>query len=62
MRSKSTKPTDLLPRWRVSIIRKKTEVIGTVQAKDEATAISKVMEAYDIDPAKVLRLFARRLD
>ena len=62
MRAKLTKPADLLPRWRVSIIRKKAEDLGTVRAKDEPTAISKAMEIYGIDPYEERRLFARRID
>ena len=63
MKSKSSKPADLLPRWRVYRLRKTPELVGTVHAKDEAAAIERVVEWYGIaDPEKQKRLVARRLD
>lgn len=63
MRAKSSKPADLLPRWRVSAIRKRAETIATIRAKDEADALARLVEEYGIaDPAQQKRLFARRLD
>jgi hypothetical protein len=60
MRTKSATPADLLPRWRVYQIRKKVELIGSVQAEDEAEAIARAIETYNItNPWKRKRLYAR---
>ena len=54
MKGKSSKPADLLPRWHVYQIRKKAELIGSVEA------IARAVETYGItDPWKRKRLFAR---
>ena len=63
MRSKSSKPADLLPRFQVSAIRKRAETIATIRAKDEADALAVVAKVYGIDDPRLFkRLFARRLD
>ena len=62
MRAKSSKPKDVLPRWRVYRLRKSpAEFLGSVQAKDEAEAIARIVQDQGIiDPEKLKRLFARR--
>ena len=61
MRSKSSKPADLLPRWRVYQIRKKAELIGSVHAKSAEEALARAVEQYEIrDPERQKRLFVRQ--
>jgi hypothetical protein len=57
-----SKARDLLPRWRVYRLRKSpAEFLGSVQAKDEAEAIARIVADQQItDPEKLKRLFARR--
>jgi hypothetical protein len=59
MRAKSSKPADLLPRWRVYQIRQKAELIGSVHAKSADEAVERAVETYDIDEWRKKRLFAR---
>ena len=58
MRAKSSKPAELLPRWRVYQIRKKAELIGTVRAKSAEEALARAAETYGIDDERRKRLFA----
>jgi hypothetical protein len=39
-----------MPRWRVDIIRKRAEHLGTVEAATEKEAIEKAAERFDIPP------------
>ena len=40
-----------MPRWRVDIIRKRAEHLGTVEAATEKEAIEKAAERFDIPPS-----------
>ena len=48
MRAKSSKPADLLPRWRGYRIRRKAELIGSVHAKNKADAVARKLEQHDV--------------
>jgi hypothetical protein len=39
-----------VPRWSVDIIRKRGEHLGTVEAKNEANAITAAAERFEIGP------------
>jgi hypothetical protein len=45
-----------LPRWDIFIIRKKAELLGVVEAPDEASAIAKGAEHYDRDPKRLMAI------
>ena len=50
-----------LHHWRIYLIRKKGELIGSVEAPDEKTAIAAAIEKYGIsDPERQKRLVAQR--
>jgi 23S rRNA A1618 N6-methylase RlmF len=56
----STKPK--LSRWRISLIRKKGEFVGFVDALDEVGAIKQAIKDFAItDPEKRSRLVAQRV-
>lgn len=48
--------------WAVYRLRHKAELVGRVQATDEADAIEKAIEQFDIRPAFRARLMAKRED
>ena len=51
-----------LYRWEIAVIRKKGEVIGTVEAPDADTAIKLAIEKWNIKaPERQKRLAAHRL-
>jgi hypothetical protein len=48
------------PDWRILVVRKKAETLGTVTAPDAATAIKKACELFGIeDPERRRRLVAQ---
>jgi hypothetical protein len=50
-----------LHHWRIYLIRKKGEVLGSVDAPDEKAAIAAAIEKYGIsDPERQKRLVAQR--
>ena len=49
--------------WRIVLIRKKGERIGTVEAPDAAAAIKRAIEEYGItDPERKRRLAAQPIE
>jgi hypothetical protein len=50
-----------MPRWSVDIIRKRAEHLGEVDAPDEAAAIKRAAEVFDIPPERQNRISVRRL-
>jgi hypothetical protein len=51
-----------LYRWETAVIRKRGEVIGTVEAPDAEAAIKLAIEKWDIaDPERQKRLSAHRI-
>jgi hypothetical protein len=41
-----------MPRWRVDYLGKKGSHLGTVEAKDEKSAIAEAAKEFDIPPAR----------
>ena len=50
-----------MPRWRVDIIRKRAEHLGTVEAATEKEAIQKAAERFDIPPERRNRIAAQKM-
>jgi hypothetical protein len=59
MAKKPDKPTR---EWRISVIGAKSKYIGRVEARDEASAIDKAVEEFNIDPARRFRLIAEPVE
>jgi hypothetical protein len=51
-----------MPRWRVDIIRKRAEHLGTVEAPNETAAIKAAAERFDIGPERRNRISVTRID
>jgi hypothetical protein len=51
-----------MPRWRVDIIRKRADHLGTVEAKNEADAIAAAAESFEIGPERWNRISVTRID
>jgi 1,2-phenylacetyl-CoA epoxidase PaaB subunit len=49
-----------MPRWRVDIIRKRAEHLGTVEAANEKEAIEKAAERFDIPPERHNRIAVQK--
>ena len=45
-----------MPRWRVDIIRKRAEHLGTIEAANEKEAIEKAAKEFDIPPERQNRI------
>jgi hypothetical protein len=45
-----------MPRWRVDIIRRRAEHLGTVEAANDQDAIRKAIKQFDVPPALQNRL------
>jgi hypothetical protein len=50
-----------MPRWRVDIIRKRAEHLGTVEAATEKDAIEKATERFDIPPERRNRIAVQKM-
>jgi hypothetical protein len=50
-----------MPRWRVDIIRKRAEHLGTVEASTEKEAIEKAAERFDIPPDRQNRITVQKM-
>jgi hypothetical protein len=50
-----------MPRWRVDIIRKRAEHLGTVEAATEKEAIEKAAERFDIPPDRRNRIAVQKM-
>ena len=51
----------LMPRWRVDILRKRAEHLGTVDAATEKEAIEKAAERFEIPPERRNRIAVQRM-
>jgi hypothetical protein len=49
-----------MPRWRVDIIRKRAEHLGTIEAANEKEAIEKAAKEFDIPPERQNRITVER--
>ena len=50
-----------MPRWRVDIIRKCAEHLGTIEAATEKEAIEKAAERFEIPPERRNRIAVQRM-
>ena len=50
-----------MPRWRVDIIRKRAEHLGTVDAATEKEAVEKAAERFDISPDRRNRVAVQKM-
>ena len=50
-----------MPRWRVDIIRKRAEHLGTVEAATEKEAIEKAAERFEIPPERRNRIAVQKI-
>jgi hypothetical protein len=50
-----------MARWRVDIIRSRTEHLGTVTAPTEKLAIARAAEQYNISPARQKRIVVTKI-
>ena len=50
-----------MPRWRVDLIRKRAEHLGTVIAKTEKEAIAVAIERFEIEPARQNRVAVSKI-
>jgi hypothetical protein len=51
----------LMARWRVDIIRKRAEHLGTVEAATEKEAIEKAAKQFDIPPERQNRIAVEKM-
>ena len=50
-----------MARWRIDIIRKRAEHLGTIEAASEKEAIEKAAKEFDIPPERRNRLVAQKI-
>ena len=50
-----------MARWRVDIIRKRAEHLGTIEAASEREALEKAAKEFDIPPERRNRLVAQKI-
>jgi hypothetical protein len=50
-----------MPRWRVDILRKRAEHLGTVDATTEKEAIEKAAERFEIPPDRRNRIAVQKM-
>jgi hypothetical protein len=50
-----------MPRWRVDLIRKRAEHLGTVEAATEKEAIEKAAKQFDIPPERRNRITVQKV-
>jgi hypothetical protein len=50
-----------MPRWRVDIIRKRAEYLGTVVAANEKEAIAAAIKQFEIEPARRNRIVVQKI-
>ena len=51
-----------MPQWEVTMIRKRGERLGTVEAATEKEAIKVAIKEFEIEPARQNRIAVRKLD
>ena len=55
------KPRDVIqPRWGVYSLRKRAEKLGTVEARDEKTAIERALKEIELPKRSQFRISVRR--
>jgi hypothetical protein len=59
---KLKKATAKLRNWRVSILRNRAEILGTVQAADERAAEAAAIDRFNLDENRRRRLAVRRVE
>ena len=58
----SQTPTEIrMPRWRVDIIRKRAEHLGTIEAANEPEAIQKAIKHFEIPPERQNRITVEKM-
>jgi hypothetical protein len=50
-----------MPRWRIDLIRKRAEHVGTIEAETEREAIEKTITVFRIEPALRFKLVAQKI-
>ena len=50
-----------MARWRIDIIRKRAEHLGTIEAASEKEAIEKAAKEFNIPPERQNRLLAQKI-
>jgi hypothetical protein len=50
-----------MPRWRVDIIRKRAEHLGTVEAANDRQAIEKAAKEFEIPPERQNRIVVEKV-
>ena len=50
-----------MARWRVDIIRRRAEHLGTVEAANEQDAIEKAVKLFDIPPERQNRITVEKM-
>ena len=50
-----------MPRWRVDIIRKQAEHLGTVEADFKKEAIEKAAKRFGIEPARGFKIVLEKI-
>ena len=50
-----------MPRWRVDIIRKRAEHVGTIEADTEREAIEKAIQVFRIEQAVRFKLVVQKI-
>jgi hypothetical protein len=50
-----------MARWRIDIIRKRAEHLGTVEAASEKEAIEKAAKQFDIPPERRNRIVVQKI-
>jgi hypothetical protein len=50
-----------MARWRVDLIRKRAEHLGTVVAKNEKEAIAAAIKQFEIEPARRNRIVVQKI-
>ena len=51
-----------MPRWRVDIVRKKTEHLGIVTASNAQEALSRAASLFRIEPTRYGKLMITKID
>ena len=59
--ARKSKPQPKHPSWRIILIRKKGERLGTVSAPDAESAIAKAIEVFHVEERYRTRLAATRI-
>ncbi len=61
-RKPTSKSRPATRQWRITLIRKKGQYLGLVEAPDTETAVTRAIEHFDIDEAHRKRLIAEPIE